>query len=372
MENYFPARLIVVLFLALVAGCGEQGPREHSKLQVPDLDIPAIRAALSQLHDDRNRHLSTSIATARDLQSAVGSFLVRPDTTRLEEARATWIKAHHAWLAAGFLPQHDAGMATDRIDAWPMEEGFLDSLPAYPHSGIIRDVTIPITEQSLRRQHGITDRREVSLGFHPLEFLLFSRSVSDFEDREEPALQRRRKTLELIAGMLVREISSFRLPYDGRTREESAPTREHLSRILHALGERIRSLISEADYLQDEHPVGNPIGNPIGNPDRNPSRPRGHSRFSGTSGPNLQVQIDVLIEMTGHGTGLSGLLQQVDPKTAGNYQSTLLETRNVLSQRDRDNGRLRLLLSALGHQMDDLVTALTNGRRPPDPAPSQP
>ena len=71
-----------------------------------------------------------------------------------------------------------------KIDAYPIQPGFIDAFGEHKFSGIVNDIGMPITRESLNAQHGLTDASEVMLGLYALEYILFgedgTRQAEDF------------------------------------------------------------------------------------------------------------------------------------------------------------------------------------------------
>ncbi|MDZ7686655.1 MAG: imelysin family protein [Gammaproteobacteria bacterium] len=131
------------------------------------------------------------------LVRATERFLASPRRETRAALQSAWHDAHREYAATLLLlPQNPASQRTGPIDTWPIEPGFLDSLPGYPDSGLINDTTITIDARTMRAQHGFTDPSEASLGFHPIEYYAFTRPLSDFEpDPFNDSIDRRRRAL---------------------------------------------------------------------------------------------------------------------------------------------------------------------------------
>lgn len=141
--------------------------------------------------------LSDTLTKAQALDSIIGSFLHHPNPGSLEEAQQAWVDTYNSYLHISFFysvprfekpkfnEQNDTyRIINEELDSWPIEPGYIDYLPMYPLSGIVNDLTLKITEEGITEQHGFSDKRYASIGFHPLEFLLFGadsrRSAKDF------------------------------------------------------------------------------------------------------------------------------------------------------------------------------------------------
>lgn len=145
--------------------------------------------------------MSDALSKAQELDAIITSFLHHPNPLALEEAQKAWISAYSAYVKVSFFsnvprfekPQFRENNDTyahiqERIDSWPIEPGYIDYLPLYPLSGIVNDLTLKMNETDISAQHGFSDMRFASLGFHPMEFLLFGangkRSAKDFIPQE--------------------------------------------------------------------------------------------------------------------------------------------------------------------------------------------
>ena len=187
----------LVLASLLLMGCDQANDSK------PLENVPAPRT--QALSDTINEQLSQSAfeaftradQQADQLVADVRLFLESPNTTTLSNVRSRWRDAYNAFLQArfyGFLPVSDppewqrqqiGNRATlTLLDTWPIEGGYIDYLADYPYSGIVNDLALELTADNLLAQHGLSDVSSASLGFHPLEFLLWGengqRSASDY------------------------------------------------------------------------------------------------------------------------------------------------------------------------------------------------
>jgi putative iron-regulated protein len=177
--------------------------------------------------------LLSSEDSLRRLVESLDSLLGGPDEQTLSQSRTAWLSSHRQWLQLTPLlnlahqePRVFAELDRRRfdLDASNLAPGYLDALPQYPHSGIVNDIAVSITAESIRHQHALTDASEVSLGFHALELLLWGadgeRNPADFrahlqldETRIEAGFtledlpnNRRRALLRLIGQMLLEDM----------------------------------------------------------------------------------------------------------------------------------------------------------------------
>lgn len=131
--------------------------------------------------------------SSRTLSAQLDLFLAEPSPAGLAQLRQEWRNCHQQWqqhaLWTELAKNHRRQFAAVNrhyfaIDARELQPGYLDAVQDYPFSGIVNDISIVLTADTLRQQHGLTDHSEVSLGFHALEFLLWGeqgeRPFTDF------------------------------------------------------------------------------------------------------------------------------------------------------------------------------------------------
>ncbi|ASP37755.1 hypothetical protein CHH28_03285 [Bacterioplanes sanyensis] len=216
-------------------------PQEVTRQLSDDPALSSLRADLGLMAYTR---WSQASQAAQQLDSRIAALLHTPNDALLAEARQAWRQAYSAYLGAQLFTQlpindppdwHrqrvDKQSLQERLDSWPIEPGYIDYLPNYPFSGIVNDLALELTPQTLLEQHGFSDASSASLGYHPIEFMLWGdqgvRSAKDFYARantiatvasvenDQPALpatdrvqnhHRRREYLALVSDQLQKDL----------------------------------------------------------------------------------------------------------------------------------------------------------------------
>ena len=281
------------------------------------------------------------ITQTKNLQEAVTAFLFDPNLDNLDAAQRVWLSAHQSFLEANFyvsatkpgMPSAasgSAGQLPHMIDAWPMQEGFLDSLQLYPTSGIINDLTLSIDEQTLRNQHGITAAEEVSLGFHAIEFLLWARPITDFPvqseltaDQQNDGLRlhqlsnnRRRETLRLIVKLLHDDIVGQNQQPAAEAPQPATATTHNLRGAIQACTEALQSMQRELLLLTPGDEAS------------------GHSRFSNSSAQDLLTYMQTLVFVYSDPGRLHELFESLDPELASQFATLAKATLQRLTELD--------------------------------------
>lgn len=208
----------------LIAGCSDKTPADKDAAK----NEAAPAARVSQPLQDGVEQTTTSTCKAADaLNDAITGFLDAPNDDNLETARRAWREAHSDYRQLAFLyalagqPMPQQHNDRDPIDAHPLLPGYLDQVPGYPHSGLTYS-EVPLTPDYLRKEHQSTDFYYLTLGFHPLESLLWpagadgtDETIQRYQRPEKPpeetvnAPERRHDLLRLIANALDRDIQTL-------------------------------------------------------------------------------------------------------------------------------------------------------------------
>lgn len=220
------------------------------------------------------------LASAKAMQKQIQAFNARPSEEQLKAARAAWTQARQIYgqtEAFRFYggPIDDAKGPEGRINAWPMDESFVDGVQDRPDSGLINDTSFAITSAALKRMNERGGEENIATGWHAIEFLLWGqdlnengpgqRSYEDFVDGKSKHAKRRRQYLRVVTDLLIEDLSFLVKawqPGQGsyRTQFERANT-EAVRRILVGIGslsraelagERIEVALATQDQ-EDEH-----------------------------------------------------------------------------------------------------------------------
>ncbi len=208
--NKSPSYLIIaaaLFFFCALQGCGDRSNLSDNQSTLPGTtdsadETPllqpeaesALRILMLQFPEYLDVGLSGVVEKVEALQISTDNFLKHTDLETLAAVRAAWLSAHNAYeqttlyrkLFELFAEQSEVSQLTGHqyfIDYWPIYAGYIDYLDSYPGSGLVNDMTVPLTPESVRAQHGLLDIHEVTLGFHALEFQLWGENVSGDDTR---------------------------------------------------------------------------------------------------------------------------------------------------------------------------------------------
>lgn len=185
---------ISVIAISCLSSCqpddsGEASAPASTIAATPALDREAQIQASLHFWQQGSRRFIAAAKSAATLRDSVVEFLKDSSEESLLKLRQQWHSAHNQYSASAvfralsdtnpalFAPLQETHF---RIDAHPIQPGYLDSFDVYSHSGIVNDIAVPITASAIRAQHGFSDDTDVSTGFHALAYLIFG------EDGQRP------------------------------------------------------------------------------------------------------------------------------------------------------------------------------------------
>ena len=158
---------------------------------------------------------------AKALNAAILAFTAQPSAESLQKARKAWLDAREFYgqteafrFYAG--PIDDKNGPEGRINAWPMDEAYVDSVKGKPKAGIINNPKVAITKKGLSALNERGGEENIATGWHAVEFLLWGqdlsetgpgdRSFEDFVDGKTPHANRRRDYLKVVSELLVDDL----------------------------------------------------------------------------------------------------------------------------------------------------------------------
>ena len=200
-----------------------------------------------------------SYNTAADLKTAIDAFVASPSESGFQACKDAWLAARvpygqtEAYRFYGGPIDDDDG-PEGLINAWPMDENFIDYVDGNPDAGLINDPTTypDITKQVLMDLNETISETSIFTGYHAIEFLLWGQDLSsssagvrpytDYVTGGTAANQERRGTyLKVVADLLLDNLAEVRDEWaaDGAFRAEflSRTDGEALGNIFTALGE---------------------------------------------------------------------------------------------------------------------------------------
>ncbi len=102
------------------------------------------------------------------------------------------------------------------LNAWPLDEAYIDYVVGAPNTGLINDRSVSLTQDTIVSMNELNGEKNISTGYHAVEFLLWGqdrdlnsagkREVTDYIDGAAANADRRREYLGLLSSTIVEHL----------------------------------------------------------------------------------------------------------------------------------------------------------------------
>lgn len=180
-----------------------------------------VEAVLKNYADIVHANYEDSLRTAQTLQKSVDALIAAPSAANLDKARKAWIAAREPYGQSEVFrfyggPIDDDEDVEGRLNAWPLDEAYIDYVEGKPEAGIINDRSQELSIERLIDLNAQGGEANVATGYHAVEFLLWgqdfndkgpgNRPYTDFVDGKKPNADRRRQYLKLVTDQIVKDL----------------------------------------------------------------------------------------------------------------------------------------------------------------------
>lgn len=164
-----------------------------------------------------------SVNTAKQLQSAIEDFLKSPSEAGLNAAKKAWLNAREYYgqtEAFRFYggPIDDENGPEGQINAWPMDESYVDYVQGNKRSGFINNAQFKITRDALIEENERGGEENIAAGWHAIEFLLWgqdlnengpgNRPYTDYVKGKGINAERRARYLREVTALLIHDLQT--------------------------------------------------------------------------------------------------------------------------------------------------------------------
>jgi len=181
-----------------------------------------MNAVVAQYATLVHANYDDTLSAAKTMQAAIKAFTAKPSVDTLAEARKTWLAAREfygqteAFRFYGGPIDDDSG-PEGQLNAWPMDESYVDSVEGKPDSGLINNRKFVINKKNLAAQNERGGEENIATGWHAIEFFLWGQDLSDtgpgdrnfedFVDGKGKNADRRRQYLTVVTDLLIDDLT---------------------------------------------------------------------------------------------------------------------------------------------------------------------
>ena len=195
------------------------------------LVLAVLTFSMAQATDFQERYANQaysdyklSLESAKRLKVAIENLLAETTEENLTVAKSVWTEARKDYSITEIYrfyggPIDDENGPEGLLNAWPLDEVYIDYVKGHPNSGIINQVSDypEITKELLVELNENDGEKNISTGWHAIEFLLWGqdfnddgpgdRPISDFIVGKGQNAERRRDYLEVATDLLVEHLN---------------------------------------------------------------------------------------------------------------------------------------------------------------------
>jgi putative iron-regulated protein len=221
-----------------------------------------------------------TLTSAKDMQAAIAAFVAAPSADGLDKARKAWLGAREFYGQTEAFRFYGGPIDDDKgpegqINAWPLDEAYVDYVQGKAKAGIVNNTKFKITKAALIKANERGGEENISAGWHAVEFLLWGQDLSEtgpgnrpFEDyvkgKGENA-ERRAQYLTVATELLVEDLAGMVKAWEPNAKNYRAKFekggKESVRKIIVGLGslsrgelsgERMEVALNSQDQ-EDEH-----------------------------------------------------------------------------------------------------------------------
>ena len=189
LKNRIAIVALAACLLLLAMACTQPPPPTPTPTEppAPEVDVAALKAEVVVNYAAGAHTLyANSLASARIMDEAINAFLADPTPASLEAAKRAWLSAREDYGPTevfrfyGGPIDNEVDGPEGLINAWPMDEGYVDYVEGNPAAGIINmpDEYPEITADLIISLNEEGGEANVSTGWHAIEFLLWGQDLS--------------------------------------------------------------------------------------------------------------------------------------------------------------------------------------------------
>lgn len=222
-----------------------------------------------------------TLNAAKTMQAAIKAFTAKPSVETLAEARKTWLAAREFYGQTEAFRFYGGPIDDDKgpegqINAWPMDESYVDSVEGKPDAGLVNNRKFAITKKNLAAQNERGGEENIATGWHAIEFFLWGQDLSetgpgdrnfeDFVDGKGKNADRRRQYLTVVTDLLIDDLTFLVKAWDPKAKNNyrakfAKGGQESVRKMLVGLGslsrgelagERLEVALNSQDQ-EDEH-----------------------------------------------------------------------------------------------------------------------
>lgn len=213
----------------------EKAKKDDGSCILPETIIPLLsddykESALNNYSNIVLANYEDALEAAVKMQSDVKAFVSNPSSATLSTAKSSWLSAREPYGQTEAFrfsngPIDDADGPEGLLNAWPLDENYIDYVQdgsSFKYEGVIYD-TINYSTINATTLEGLNEKggeKNISIGYHAIEFLLWGQDLSttgagershdDFDITKYGKIATRRgQYINICADLIVKQLTEL-------------------------------------------------------------------------------------------------------------------------------------------------------------------
>ncbi|MCP5467726.1 MAG: iron-regulated protein [Deltaproteobacteria bacterium] len=183
MKKYFRKSCVALILLSFLGACSgsDETPIDQSQNEIPQLKEQVVSNYVNLVSASYEDTLQKAI----QLEEAINIFVSEPSEDNFNAAKSAWRNSREPYGQTEAYRFYDGPIDApnegpeSQINSWPLDEATIDYVQDKENAGIINDLNIEITAESLVELNTQLDEAAVTTGYHAIEFLLWGQDHNE-------------------------------------------------------------------------------------------------------------------------------------------------------------------------------------------------
>jgi putative iron-regulated protein len=168
------------LIALFAASCGDDEADEATERPLPANTADAVSTYSEIVYAT----YQDSLSRARALDAANLALVSSPSAASLTAAQDAWRSAREPYLQSEVFRFYNGPIDNSEdgpegyLNAWPLDENHIDYVVDDADAGIVNDPGEPITAMALMQANEAPGEKDISTGYHAVEFLLWGQDMN--------------------------------------------------------------------------------------------------------------------------------------------------------------------------------------------------
>lgn len=179
---YYTPLLLIAALLVTSSCSGDENNQSTGEQEVIPTEITT--QALENYSAIVYASYEDSHEAAEALDTSIEAFVAAPSEDTFAAAKTAWLESREPYLQTEVYRFYEGPIDNEAngpeglLNAWPLDEQYIDYVEGEPEAGIVNDTSRDITAEALEALNEEGGEKNIATGYHAIEFLLWGQDFS--------------------------------------------------------------------------------------------------------------------------------------------------------------------------------------------------